>query len=132
MATKPITIPSGIVFADETLANYDEGTWTPTITSETGSPGTVSASGAYTRIGRMVFCEISISITTKSTAGGDIIATLPINQATTGTTGLGVYTGGISCRAVVNNASSIAIRDLTNATIWADSRNVTVCYIYRV
>lgn len=60
-----------------TLDDYEEGTWTPTITAESGTFTTVSASGSYVKIGKLVSCEIDIAITTAGTASGALYFTLP-------------------------------------------------------
>jgi hypothetical protein len=64
-----------------TLDDYEEGTWTPTIAAASGTFTTVSASGRYTAIGRKVGYTMEISITTNGTAAGYITATLPFTAA---------------------------------------------------
>ncbi len=76
-----ITVPSGIIFANETLANYDEGTWTPKIAGD-GTAGTQTYSvrtGYYVRIGKMVWCDfyINMSALDGATAGNIYIGDLP-------------------------------------------------------
>jgi hypothetical protein len=53
-----------------TLDDYEEGTWTPTVTPETGTITTYTATGTYTKIGRVVHCQVSINITAWGSAGG--------------------------------------------------------------
>ena len=72
-----------------TLDDYEEGSWTPTISST--SPGTLSVSysvqtGWYTKIGRQVTAGFYITFTlTKGTAAGDIIiANYPFTPASVG------------------------------------------------
>jgi hypothetical protein len=67
MANKPILIPDGVGFGDETLSKYDEGTWTPTDASGAGLTITV-ARGKYTRIGNV--CYYNAVITYPATADG--------------------------------------------------------------
>ena len=55
----------------ELLADYEEGTWTPSVTSTSGtitSVGTVS--GTYTKVGRIVYATYDIMITTNGTGAG--------------------------------------------------------------
>jgi hypothetical protein len=59
------------------LDDYEEGTWTPTITASSGTFTTVSGSGRYTKVGRLVTVQVSITITTVGTASGGIVFTLP-------------------------------------------------------
>lgn len=63
-----------------TLDDYEENTWTPTVTAQTGTFTTVSATGKYTKIGRKVAYTITITITTVGTAAGWIKATLPFTN----------------------------------------------------
>lgn len=69
---------TGVTFggAGSTLQYYDEGTWTPVLAdaSTGGNTATVSATAVYTRIGRMVFCDVRfLNIdTTGLTAGNDL------------------------------------------------------------
>ena len=53
-----------------TLDDYEEGTWTPTITASSGTVTSYTASGTYTKIGRVVQVNFLISITNAGTAAG--------------------------------------------------------------
>ncbi len=53
-----------------TLDDYEEGTFTPTFASGSGSFTTTSATGNYTKIGRFVNVYITFTITTVGTASG--------------------------------------------------------------
>lgn len=55
-------------------------TYTPTITAGSGAFTTVSATGRYRRIGKLVFIQIAVTITTNGTAAGFVIATLPLTS----------------------------------------------------
>ena len=73
----------GISFDSGTnvMANYEEGTWTPSITFGGGSTGlTVSTQiGRYTKIGRIVMCMFNLTLTSKGTSTGAAVLTgLPI------------------------------------------------------
>ena len=58
----------------ETLDDYEEGTWTPTVTSSAGSITTVNSQlGTYTKIGRIVMLQFQFNIATLGTASGNII-----------------------------------------------------------
>jgi hypothetical protein len=67
----------------ELFADYEEGTWTPTVTAASGSITTVSATGNYTKIGRQVTVNINIVITTNGTgASALLIGNVPFNAST--------------------------------------------------
>jgi hypothetical protein len=63
----------------ELLSDYEEGTYTATITAGSGSYTTVAQALRYTRIGRVINVTGSISITTNGTASGYLGFTLPFN-----------------------------------------------------
>ena len=53
-----------------TLDDYEEGTWTPTATSQGGSITSYTANGSYVKIGKSVFVRAEITITNVGTASG--------------------------------------------------------------
>ncbi|RTM07399.1 MAG: hypothetical protein EKK31_11590 [Hyphomicrobiales bacterium] len=71
-----------------TLDDYEEGTWTPTITATSGTFTSTSATGSYTKIGRLVSIRVSITITTVGTASGGVVFTLPFTANATGGWGM--------------------------------------------
>ena len=57
-----------------TLDDYEEGTWTPTLTSQNGSLTSVTAgTGYYTKVGRQVNIICSPTITNVGTGSGVLI-----------------------------------------------------------
>jgi hypothetical protein len=84
----PSTSGSGITFPASqsastdanTLDDYEEGTWTPTVTSATGSITSYTVQTAtYTKIGRSVTVNVQFTITNNGTGGFriDILNSLP-------------------------------------------------------
>ena len=78
----------GIVFNGDTSAanaldDYEEGTFTPTISfggTSTGITYGGNTGGSYTKIGRMVYVHIRIELTNKGTStGAAVIPNLPFN-----------------------------------------------------
>lgn len=62
--------------------DIDNTAWTsftPTITSNSGTITTKSATGYYKQIGKTVFVDIQITITTNGTGAGFIKSTLPVS-----------------------------------------------------
>lgn len=73
-----------------TLDDYEEGTWSPAITSQTGAITSYTASGSYTKIGRVVVCQISISITNAGTGAGAVqVSNLPFSMTNSFANGSG-------------------------------------------
>ncbi len=88
----PSTSGAGITFPASqsastdanTLDDYEEGTWTPTITGTGTNPTVTYASprtGVYTKIGRVVYFNISMEISSISGGTGDIKISLPFSVA---------------------------------------------------
>jgi hypothetical protein len=66
-----------------TLDDYEEGTWTVTVTPSTGSLTAYNQAGQYTKVGRLVTLNFYFQITTIGTAGGAATITgLPFSAAT--------------------------------------------------
>jgi hypothetical protein len=67
----------------ELLADYEEGTWTVTVTPNTGSLTAYNKAGQYTKVGRLVTLNFYFQITTLGTAAGVAkITGLPFSAAT--------------------------------------------------
>jgi len=85
--TSGITFPATAVAASDanTLDDYEEGTWTPTITpSASGTFTTINTSGTYTKTGRMVSLMMYVDVVSVGTALGSwIITGIPFVTATT-------------------------------------------------
>ena len=90
-----ITFNNSSALTNSTLNDYETGTWTPTFTGSTGA-GTVSYSaqyGSYVKIGKMVYLQGRIGISSKSgQTGMGGIGNLPfspsaLNNGSAGTLG---------------------------------------------
>ncbi len=83
---KTITAVSGIIFSNETLSQYDEGTWTPVVAGDSvaGTQTYSVQNGHYVRIGKMVWCDfyINMSALGGTTAGNIYIGGLPFTVGT--------------------------------------------------
>jgi len=66
-----------------TLDDYEEGTWTPTITSQSGSMTAYTSAGIYVKVGKSVTVSFGFTITTAGTASGvGSFSGLPFQGAT--------------------------------------------------
>ena len=90
--TTPATTGAGITFPAaqsassdaNTLDDYEEGTWTPTITAASGTYTTVTASGSYIKVGNAVTVRIRVDIGNNGTAATRMnIANFPFAAANT-------------------------------------------------
>jgi hypothetical protein len=66
-----------------TLDDYEEGTWPPTLTAYAGSITAYTSQGSYVKIGRIVFATVYAVVSNAGTASGAyIISNLPFPLAT--------------------------------------------------
>jgi len=114
-------LPSGgITFNGDTAAanaldDYEEGTWSPTITQgfSGNAPTYLDQNGAYVKIGKQVTVWFFLRFNAFTTNGGQILVSLPIT-ASTGSHG---YFGAVSYHSIANAAQSHTyIPYLFNAT----------------
>jgi hypothetical protein len=68
-----VTAAAGMT--SKVLTNYEEGTWTPAVTSQTGALTAYTSSGRYTRVGNQVTLIGTFKVTTPGTAGGVALIT---------------------------------------------------------
>ena len=106
----------------ELFDDYEEGTWTPTLTRLTAGDFSYSASGAdegtYTKIGRMVYAKFRINGTfTESTASGAYLITgLPFTSPTNNHLFSVFYTSGGTVLDAVPRALDTRIQLLFTPT----------------
>ena len=78
----------------ELLDDYEEGTWTPAVTFGGASTGVTygTQEGRYTKIGRLVYATLHITLSNKGTSTGSfLIHGLPYNVGSRGTGCVGYY-----------------------------------------
>jgi len=80
-ANKGIYLGVTTATASNLLDDYEEGTFTPTITSGVTSPTYLVQAGTYTKIGQMVYYQLDLRVTGGTLSATDfIIGGLPFNQ----------------------------------------------------
>ena len=118
-----------------TLDDYEEGTFTPTLRYDVGTSGVTYASraGKYTKIGRKVFVEFQVGLSSKGTGSGEVyLGNLPftvasdMSSAEPGYVGVtfwsGFSTGVTYLWGFANNASTdLAFRRTTTTSTSAGS-----------
>jgi hypothetical protein len=124
-----ITFPATAVAATDanTLDDYEEGTWTPTITYET--PGTLSVTystqaGTYTKVGNTVTLSFGIRLSgfTKGTASGTLrVGGVPFSAAFDSSIGtVGLFDSPFSSQPItVPSAGFLVLLRLVNNGAWA-------------
>ena len=108
--------------------------WTPTVTSQSGTFTTVSAVGTYYQIGKTVFFNAIVTITNAGTAAGFIRVTLPStpNSAYTGIAQNTNITGKSGAGQIATSDAAVYCSDSTNATLIATGAVINVTGMYRV
>jgi hypothetical protein len=102
-----------------TLDDYKEGTWSPTVTANAGSITTLgTVTGTYTKVGRLVTVNMDITITTNGTGGNCLqITNLPYtaagNRISAGSA-LEVALTGVGGSCYLYTSTQINIQNYTN------------------
>lgn len=99
---------TAVAVADaNTLDDYEEGTWTPTVANFTVS-GTSTLSGTYTKIGRVVYFNLSFDNTGTIASGASALITLPFTGIdSSGMIAMSVYTTGDSMTSGKNGVQFV-------------------------
>jgi len=130
----PSTSGAGITFPAtassssnaNTLDDYEEGTWTPTVTPSSGSLTAYGSSGIYVKVGQSVTITGTFILTTPGTASGSVsIGGIPFNATKPSTAyrsalGVGREDGGtgFSYQAVLGGGTNnIILFTATNGNI---------------
>jgi hypothetical protein len=114
MAT-PFPFVSGAILTAAQMNSIGEASvsYTPTVTSGSGSFTTVSATGSYQRVNKMVVVRFEVTITTNGTAASSVIVSLPFSC--TGTSGSGVGSGRE--KAVLGNMFQVSLASTTTVSL---------------
>jgi len=120
-----ITFPATQVAATDvnTLDDYEEGTFTPTIVGTTAAGVGVytSRSGVYTKIGNRVFCEMFLSWTAHTGTGNMQIGNLPFTSSASvfcssasigDTSGITLTASNTLGAVIVANSTTIGFRQI--------------------
>jgi hypothetical protein len=113
-------------------------TYTPVVTAGSGAFTTVSATGRYRRIGKLVFIQITVTITTNGTAAGQVNATLPFTSVNVAgvnhvLTGRANAVSGKSLQGVIGaNVSLLNIVNYDNTYPGASGETLALSGFYEV
>jgi hypothetical protein len=96
--------PAGMT--SELLADYEEGTYTPTATASAGSITSYTSSGSYTLIGRQVTVSITVTITNAGTGTGALQVSLPFTVGSAAGMGAGTEDANTGAMLQIQAAAS--------------------------
>ena len=120
----------------ELFDDYEEGTFTPSVASTSGSFSAVgTVLGFYTKIGRMVHVQCSITVTNVGSGSANIdITGLPFTSASTGPVHT-MMTSARETQVLGQNDEVIMSRDVSAAVIlgahFGNGMEYSVNFIYR-
>ena len=120
----------------ELLADYEEGTFTPAITASTGTITSYTLGVCnYTKVGRMVAVNFSVTITNAGTGAGALNVPLPYTNGAAISNGCGRENAltGAQLQARVNaSGTDMNIQNYINATAIATNAQIRASMTYFV
>jgi hypothetical protein len=150
-AATPAATGAGITFPAtqsassdvNTLDDYEEGTWTPSLNFSGGTTGLVGTqTGIYIKIGSMVYVQCAISLSNKgSSVGNAVITGLPFAVGTSFAATMSAYdiansgyiwAQGSSSQFVLYTVSLVGTRSNLTNTQFANSSDFIVTGTYQV
>jgi len=129
--------PSAAGVTSELLDDYEEGTWTPTVSAPSGAFTTVTTSGTYTKIGNLVRASFSVVINNIGTATAmNFIGALPFTSSSgapsSGALREGVTTGVAWTLTVGSSTTSINTFNYLNSQTVANGATFNGSIVYYV
>ena len=106
--------------------------YTPTITSGTGTITTVSATGKYVQFGKTVIARGTVTITTAGTGAAGLFVTVPVTAASGSTAGTAAETNATAWALAcwMNNTTQLHIYKYDGTTVIANSRTIQFSVVY--
>lgn len=112
--------------------------WTsfsPTITAQTGTITTSSATGRYRQIGKTIICQVDVTITIAGTGAGGLRASLPFTAAAFNYVGSCrdiILSGKSGACAIAASGTTLDMRDATGATMIANTAEIIGTITYEI
>ena len=125
--------------ASNLLDDYEEGTWTATLTGSSSNPSsTVESTGQrYTKVGRFVFAQALFSnVNTSGASGAPRVTGLPFSAASSYATGnVMLHTGFVVGGGVVNvspfvSTTQVQFYQSISASAWAEIAHNATSGVY--
>ena len=132
-----LTFPATQVASSDAncLDDYEEGTWTPTVTAETGTIGTTTVISAnYTKIGRLVNVNFDVRVDSIGTGTGGLKVSLPFSSSGEQNSGVGreIINTGSMCQVTRSTATTVYVYFYNNLTVIANTNRVVCNYTFNV
>jgi hypothetical protein len=132
-----VTFPATQVASSDAncLDDYEEGTFTPTVSATAGTLTTTTVNSAtYTKIGRLVSVSVDISVVNIGTASGLLLFSLPFNQVADSNVGALRELGatGQMGQIIYQSATQVAVALYNNGTMIVNGYRFRGTYTYTV
>lgn len=114
-----------------TLSRNETQTYTPTVTSGSGTITTASGSLTYQQVGKFIYCDLSVTITTNGTGAGYINVTLPFTPVSGNLAGRENALTGV-CVTGTPSGANILIRKYDNSYPGATGATFTLSGLLRI
>jgi pectate lyase len=119
---------TGLKWNDDAWTSY-----TPTVSSSTGTITTASATGKWKRVGKLIAVQQTITITTNGTGAGNLRATLPFDAESTDFIGSGRENAVTGNMLQLQTSGNLVIyRTTANAYPGGDGRSILGTIVYEV
>ena len=131
LGTNSLSLLLGGTGSANALDDYEEGTWTPSLTSDGGSISVSygSRGGKYTKVGNIVQCSFAMRVASHSGGSGEYrVSGLPFTTSTAGNDHNGVTTAGLEghpftastqlLQVIDNNTTYIRLLRGNNDSSW--------------
>ena len=112
-----------------TLDDYEEGTWTPSWTSLT-VVGTPTYTGKYIKVGRLVFCQLSIVSTTSTASTANITFFTGLPFAMTASDGNNSTMTAVNNTNVTSYGVGLVNSGVAYTPTWLASSNIVLSFSY--
>lgn len=133
------TTPAFRALVDADLPQSTWSTYTPTVTAQTGTITTSSATGRFKQLsGKTMVAEVDVTITAAGTGAGSLLVTLPSNAAAHNYTGSSYEyaatgkNGGALILPATFGAGVVAMRDASAATYIVSGNSVAATIVYEL
>lgn len=128
---------SNTTVGNNLMNDYEEGTFSPTVSSTSGTITTVSANGFYRKIGTTVICFIDFTVTTNGTGAGlGIISNLPFpttaSSESSGAMRIDGFNGATATYTLDKSSTSIVLTKYDNTYPFGNNARGTLIIPYIV
>lgn len=137
LTTPSLGVATATTINGAAIDNLAWTSYTPTVTPGAGTCTTCSATGRYKQIGKTVFVQVDVAVTTVGTASGTLSASLPGGLSAAAFAFMGtardyLLSGNIGFAYIAASGSNIEMRQYNNTTYFASGARMAATVTYEV